>query len=330
MALRIAHAVVVTPGRCGLYETTHELVVELRLLGVDSRMYDPSKERTLHPGGEHDRGAPFCEAEWANKADLLCNHSGLGELHSSKVPVLHCAHGRPHESILTEAAGGPPVYSYHYERNKDPRFKGVITFWPEHVDMHEIMWPDTPVYTVQAPCDLKVWSPDGPNTYDFGGKKGDINVVCTDSWRKDVDLFGVINAFALFAREHRGAKLHLYATPREMKGWSALLRTIQDRGNLGEIKAWVKDLANIYRAADLLITPHRIATRSIREALACGCPIAQMDHSCSRTFVKQMEKSLKIPRTVIRQQAEKLFDSKKTGRDFLKVVGRILENKKAA
>jgi len=92
----------------------------------------------------------------------------------------------------------------------DTRFKAVVTFWPQHVPYLNVMWPNTPVHHVQASVDLEAWNPDGASGYNFNGKGGDINVVCTDGNRNDIDAFVPLNAYALWARENPGAKLHIY------------------------------------------------------------------------------------------------------------------------
>ncbi len=321
MALRLAHAVVVTPGRCGLYETTRELVVSLRALGVDSRMVDPLAKE-LHTD---DRGAVMADLEWGKTADVLVNHSGLGsKLEETNQPVVHVAHGRPRSSFLAEVSGNTSIYSYHYHKNKDPRFKAVVTFWPEHRAYHEVMWPNTPIYVVTAPVDLEVWTPDGPRGYNFSGKKGSCNVICTDAWRDDIDPFTVVNAFALYSRKYKGAKLHIYGRSKNLRGWSALLKTIQDQGNLGEVRRWVvSGLDHVYRAADVLITPHIIAVRSKREAMACGCPVAVLDTMRLEKFVDDIQTARVQDRRDVREQAEKQFNPAKTAKQFLAVVNSI-------
>ncbi len=242
IVLRIAHLAIVTPYRCGLYETSRELVTGLRALGVDSRICDPTHDKNeLHPGGEEDRGAKFANMDWAAEADILVNHSGLGaRLEETSQPVIHVAHGRPQISFNAEVNGGTPVYSYHYTKNKDPRFKAVVTFWERHKPYHEVMWANTPVHSIAPPVDLEAWNMTGAKNYNFGGKKGDINVVCTDVWRPDSSLFDVVKGFSLFARGwDKKAKLHIYGAPKDLKGWHPLLKSIEDRGNLGEVDLWV-------------------------------------------------------------------------------------------
>lgn len=318
--MKIAHSVVVTPGRCGLYETTRELARSLRDVGMDSRLVDPTREKNqLFPGGDEDRGVPFADEEWAETADVLVNHSGLGQrLESCEVPVILVAHGRPRSSFLLEVNGGPPVYSYHYAQNKDPRLRAVVTFWPQHIPHLKVMFPDKQVLSVPAPVDLNAWTPQGPAGYKFGDKGGDINVVITDAWREDVDPFDAVMAFALWARHQEGAKLHIYGNNKKRRGWSAIIRRIQDDGNMGEWRGWVKGLAHVYRAASMLITPHIIDTRTVREAMACGCPVVRiLDVHRDQT---RMTFARNAGRQAVRAEAEQRFNPHATAREFLGVV----------
>ena len=307
--MKLAHIAIITPSRCGLYETTRELVTALRARGVDSRICDPTTEKK-----GIDRGALFADLAWAEKADLLINHSGLGSrLEATAMPVVHVLHGRPRNSFLLEMGGKTPIYSYHYHKNKDARWKAIVTFWPEHVPYHTVMWPDVPIHTIQPPVDLDQWTPDGPSGYGWHGTGGEVNIVCTDAWRQDVDPFNVVNAFALSARKVKGWKLHMYGCSKTLGAWAPLLKRIQDDGNLGQVTGWVSGLANVYRAADLLITPHTIHTRAVREATACGCPV-------QRVNCDLREAPISVPangaREAARAFAEKEFNPVATARQF--------------
>jgi len=325
--MKVAHIAVVTPGRCGLFETARELVVALRRQDVDSRLVDPTRETNkLYPEGTEDRGAPLADMGWGLKADVLVNHSGYDNtpLGDTEQPVVHIAHGRPRSSFLSEMKGSTPIYSYHYSKNKDPRFKAVVTFWPQHQPYLEVMFPDKPIHVVQACVDLEAWTPNGPSGYKFHGHKGKINVVCTDAFRDDIDPFVPINAFALWARQTPGeAKLHVYAKPANVKGWGPLLRRIKDDGNLGEVAGWVKGLENVYRAATFMITAHEIDTRSVREAMACGCPVARIPVLGVHPYDDYKEAiywGVTGDRAVARKQAEDNFGMQKTGEQFKAVL----------
>lgn len=317
--MKVAHLAIVTPGRCGLYETTRELVAGLRARGVDSCIVDPTQaENKLYPDALSDRGARLAEMSWALDADVLVSHSGLGpELEATKQPLIHVAHGRPRSTFLMERAG-KKVYSHMYNKNKQDRCKAVVGFWPEHEAYLEVIFPNTPVHTVQAPVDLGAWN-DGPSTYDFGGKGGEINVVCTDVWRRDIDPFVPINAFALWARELPNVKLHLYGVT-DTKGLRPLITTLRDDGTLGVFTGWTDDLANVYRAAHCSLTPQYIDTRSVREAMACGCPVVRIPGPHLNGFRPLFWEALGRSRAAVRQEAEKRFDPAVTAEQFHNVL----------
>jgi len=323
--MKLAHLAVVTPKRCGLYETTRELVVALRKNGIDSRIVDPTYgKNTLHPKTEGDRGAPLEKSmEFARGANFLINHSGYDgtPLQKVDIPVIHIAHGRPRSSFLSEVNGGTPIYTYHYNKNSDPRFKAIVTFWEQHRAYLDVMFPDKPVRYVPPPVDLEAWSPEGPSGYRFNGKKGKINVICTDAWRDDIDPFEAVMAFALWARHQDGAKLHIYGNNKIRKGWSALIKRIMDDGNMGEWLGWVGGLDNVYRAANMVITPHLIDTRTVREAMACGCPVVRIQHierdQTRMTFAKNAN------RQRVRAEAERQFDPKVTAEAFIRILNDV-------
>lgn len=301
-----------------MYETTREVVAGLRMNGIDSRMIDIPSANKLFPQGYPqtlDRGAPIADMDWACEADVIVNHSGYDgtPLQKTDQPIVHVAHGRPRSTFLGEKNGGTPVYSYHYRQNGDPRWKAVVTFWPEHVKYLEVMLPDKPIHHVQAPVDLSAWTP-SPTDYDFHGKGGAINVVCTDAWRDDIDPFLPLNAFALLARKHPGMKLHLYARQGKSPGFDAIIRRIQDDGNMGELMGWTKGLQEVYRAADVLLTGNTIDTRSVREAMACGCPVIRVDASLDTVSVDFPE------RESVRAEAEQRFDMAETAKQFKAVL----------
>jgi len=172
---------------------------------------------------------------------------------------------------------------------------------------------------VQASVDLDAWSPEGPSGYKFNGKRGRVNLVCTDSFRDDIDPFVPLHAAALFARKVGGVKIHVYAkSPKLMKGWLPLLKRIQDDGNLGEVHGWVGGLANVYRAADALLTPQEIDTRSVREAMACGCPVVRLPNLDN--WEDKIFAGLTANRKGVRLEAEARFNPIQTAAQFKKVL----------
>jgi glycosyltransferase involved in cell wall biosynthesis len=319
--MRIAHVAIATPGMCGLYETTRELAAAERELGVDARIVDP-QPTPFHPG-EEDRGVPMADTSFLAKADVVADHSGIDKLglERRRRPIVYVNHGRPASSFAMERNGGPPALSYWYKRDRDKRYRVVTTFWPEHVPYLEGIWSNTPVRAVSPPTDLERWSP-GPTPYDFAGQGGDINVVIADMWRDDVTPFPCIAAFLKFGEENPTARLHLYGLPDDRSGIEVFLQVLRDRGQLGVAQGHARALEVVYRAADLVISPQRIYTRTLRESMACGAQVVSgrdADPADLCAFVEAMEDRLSHPRDT-RSEAESLFDPVQTATQFLEVV----------
>ncbi len=279
---------------------------------------DPTKEKNkLYPDGDADRGAPFADLDWAHGADVIANHSGLGAQMESwdDAAIIHVAHGRARHSFIGERDGGTPVVSYQISKDRDPRFKAVVTFWPQHQNYLKAVFQRVKVYLVPAPCDLDFWHP-GPKAAKFpGGAK--INAVCTDGFRGDVDPYEAIIAFLNWSR-HRDAKLHLFGVGKQNnRGWAALFKVMRDRGVMGAKEAWVSQdkLRHIYRSAAFLITSHEIDTRSVREAMACGCPVMR----CSGGLIVDT-----MVRSEVRASAEMRFDPAKTATEFARIAQRAI------
>jgi hypothetical protein len=322
--MKVAHSVVITPHRCGLYETTRELVAGLRALGVDSRMVDPAPREDVVKPKDEDRGALYASMGWGVDADLIVNHSGFDNtpLGATKQPWVLVAHGRPRSGFLSEVRGSTPCYSWKGNCNKQDRLKKVVTFWPEHVPYWQFIMPDKPIKIVPPSVDLEAWSFDGPKGYGFHGKKGRINIVISDPIRDDVDWFYPLQAAGLFAREVTGVKIHVYGRTGKTRGHDALIRRIQDDGHMGEIQSWVTGLDNVYRAASFVLTANDIYTRTEREASACGCPVVRVHdlNSCWRVDMQAAIRMLDEEREVIARQAIAKFNPVATAKQFKAIL----------
>jgi glycosyltransferase involved in cell wall biosynthesis len=327
--MRVAHVAVVTPHRAGLYETTRDLVAAERRAGLDARIIDPIKE----PEITEDRGVPIVGPGFAKECQVLVNHSGLSkELNRLALPVIHVLHGRPYSSFLLEQQEKIAVYSYLNRIRNDPRFKLFVTFWPEYLPYWSTLLPSDRLHAVAAPVDLERWTPQGPTGYDFQGHKGRINMVCASMWRQDDPPYHIIHAFRLFAARTPGARLHVYGAPGKGTAWEILKRVLQADGILGEVVGIVMGLDNVYRAADVAIAPHRIATRSVREPLACGCNVVmapgnnytpfQADPEDLEAYAAQIGRAVR-ERAENRRTAELLFDPALTAAQFIPLLEQV-------
>lgn len=320
--MRIAHAAITTPFRCGLYETTRELVAGLRRRGVDARIVDPAPVPQYAPKGPEDRGALLADFDWGVKADLVVSHSGHDRtpLADTDQPILHVAHGRPASTFLGERNGGAPGLTYQTQRKKHPRYRGAVTFWPEYLPYLRNIWSPKTVWHVPATVDLDYWTP-GDTDYDFHGKRGPYNVVMTDPWsREDFTPYHCIHAFRLFASMVPEARLHMFAWDQNKKGITGITNLLGKHG--GIIQPWATNLREAYRAADMLITPHRIYTRSIREAMACGLQVVS-GRDCHpedvEAFALAMVARKENPRPT-RKLAEALFDPATAAEQFQQIA----------
>lgn len=325
-APRVAHIVIVTPGRCGLYETTRELVAAECQLGIEAAMVDPAPTK-YHPKTDSDRGAPIRGIEFAQTADILVNHSGMDVpgLKELDKPIIDFAHGRPLASFLGERSGKAPVYSYHYRRDADPRVQSIVTYWPEHVEYHGLMFPHKSIDVIPPSVDLERWNPAG-KVHDFGPHSGTPNVVIAEAWRDDIVPFDTLHAFIHFAHVYAPkAKLHLYGIDNR-KGLDPILLRLKERGWLGETQGWIEHLPSVYRAADLVISPQRIYTRSLREAMACGVQVVS-GRDCPpydlTSFAKHMHEATRHPK-LIREFAERSFNPRETAKAFVSILERVL------
>ena len=372
--IQVVHIVPVTPHQCGMYETAREIAEYERKLGINAFLFDPrsteeeiensKKSDACESDGQIEKAATYNEEgvgvpkvpDWSEdrevctvpksvlaKSDILVSHSGINpEIRKLNIPYIHLAHGRPRSSFLIEKAGGSPIYSLYKELSKDELLKGVVTLWPDYVDYLQILFGDKKVHGFSPLVNLNEWQTTGPNKYNFGGLGGKINVVCSDIWRLDKDPYHVVNAFVLFAKKHEGAKLHLYAVRHE-RAWGTLLACLKERGILGEVKPLVHNLSEIYRTADMLITPHKIATRTVREALACGLQVVAGDgnrytkYAADEENLKeyaammdcaitdwQTDKKKRIVEN--RGMAERGFDPIKTAKSFVNLFKEVLNN----
>lgn len=323
--MRIAHVAIRTPGACGLYETTRELAAGLRAVGADARIVDPAPNPRFAPAPDVDRGVPITDMRWACASDLVLSHSGhdgtpLGE---TDQPLLHIQHGRPASTWIIEHTGGTPSYSYATRRSKSERYRGVVTFWPEYEPILRSLWAPKPVAFVPPMVDLEYWQPQ-PSDYDFAGRKGEVNVVMTDPWsRQDVNPILCVHAFALFRHIVPGARLHIYAVDGP-RGFGALRAVLGE--SLGVVQGWAKDLRSVYAAADMLITPHRIYTRSIREAMAMDLQVVSgrdVHPEDTEAFALMMANRLEKP-LPSRNVARALFDPAASARTMLAVAQGVL------
>ena len=274
--MKIAHFAVFSPNLSGMYGTVRDLIIAERLQGIDAQFIDyklGDRGETYSRVGMVDNDIITVSHDWAfEEADIIIRHSTLPEpVLQVEKPVIMAMHGRPEYSYMTEHYGSNPVMTVLTSHEVDPEYAGYMTFWEEHLLFWNLVMPKRDITYIPACVDLKKFHPEGPK-YFTANWTGTPNIMIADMWREDVTPFCMIEAAEKFRQQYcPTVKLHIFGMPPVNKGFTAKLGDrLRDSGLVGECNMIVPFLDTVYRSADILITPHRIATRIIREATASG------------------------------------------------------------
>ena len=348
MNLRLAHFAVFSPNQSGMYGTVRDLILAERQQGIDAEFVDYSADDSgamYSKVGLFDKDIVTVSHDWAYKeADILVRHSMIPDpIIQVGIPVIMALHGRPEYSFMQEHHGQNPVMKIITNHESDLSYAAYVTFWPEHLLFWNLIMPKRPVHYVPCPVDLERFNPNGPK-FSSSHWTGTPNVIVADMWREDITPFSMIPAVETFRKLHCDtAKLHLFGLPPASKGFTAQLgQRLRSSGLVGEANMLVPFLDTVYRAADIVVTPHRIATRVIREALASGCPVVAgtgcqytpytADPKDPETFAAEinrcwadLQEDENDVRRRARTMAEAAFDLDATGKAMLALGEGILQ-----
>lgn len=230
--------------------------------------------------------------EWADSADLIVYHTGApdGWVARNQAPIVWVVHGRPLASFRPEQNNSPlHSYSLYATVAAWPRVKKMLYFWPEFTPYWEVILPASKLAPLDWPAiDLERFSPDGPKHEFSQQHRGRWNALICDSWRQDIDCFEITSGAIEAAKLIPGLKVHFYSietvpgTNVLQPCWDLLTTGLRRLGSLGELSGRQNDMEQVYRAVDFVMTPNRIVTRVVGEALACGIPVLA-PHGCKVT-----------------------------------------------
>jgi len=94
---------------------------------------------------------------------------------------------------------------------------------------------------------------------------------------------------------------------------------------LGYAIGQTKDIKPLYEAADVIVTPHTIATRVIREGLAMAKPV--INKNGLRAWWELFQKDPEGLRQRARKTAEKHYGIRQAGEAMLKIAKKVLQRK---
>lgn len=290
--MKIAHYVGYGPNRSGLYEAARDMLRgdieyghEAVMVDVGVTVAGQAREAGIVGNGDDRAGFRLETVSWqsAIDADVIVAHTGIDDswVAQSQAPMVWLMHGRPLDTFRHEQnSTAMRSYSLLGELAQWPRVRAMLTLWREHVEYWSVMVPPEKLVLIDdPPIDKRRFSPEGPRYEIAEACRGEINVMIADSWRVDVDTFEIANSMFHAAQAVPGVRVHFYAMefPLDDKNqatptgpWTYLLNAYRDAGILGEVFTRVGNMQHHYRAMDILLTPHTIATRTLLEPMACG------------------------------------------------------------
>jgi len=332
--MRVGHSIAVGT-RCGLFSSARSLIAAERDAGVDAWFVPLDSVK----GGILE-GIPC--AERLENCNVIVSHSGLShEQVSTGLPIVHMLHAQPRYKFETELQGqSGNFYAAHPGPASHDGYKAFVTFYPEHVQYWSRWLTGKDIYVIDPPADLNKWSP-GDRNYDFGGKRGAINLVVADTWRSTQDPYEIIHAVMYFAERHNGVRLHIYGIGRGTEhlqpAWRGILARLEQLDILGEVEPWCDHMVDVYRAADMVLSAQRSANNVMRESLACGCPVVA-DRACAHTewradvcdpqaycgamcaLQTRLERDAEAVRAERRAWAERYFDVRRSAAQLIDVL----------
>ncbi|MFW9968624.1 MAG: hypothetical protein ACFFDF_00390 [Candidatus Odinarchaeota archaeon] len=279
--MNIVHVAPFAPCRCGLYEAAADMARADIITGhnvyfVDSGITINNNREQPVIGAIDDRAGfrvTTAHPDVIKKCDIVVLHTGVPDEWIKDKPLVWVIHARPLAAFRPEQNNGMKSYSIYAQVSKWQQTKKMVYFWKEFEPYWKVIVPYNKLHLIDfPPIDLNRFNPQGEKhkSNDLGIYNG---LIC-DSWREDIDVYEIVNGAIEAARIIPGLKWHLYALEHPIpECWKYLISELKSLNALGEIRGRMTGLEYVYRAFDFLLTPHRIVTRTIGEALSCGMPV---------------------------------------------------------
>lgn len=279
----ICHIAPFAPNRCGLYEAARDMAradIEggNNVIFVDAGITNNGVREDAKIGAIDNRGDFKLETaspHMINDADVVVLHTGVPDnwLVKCQAPIVWIIHGRPLACFRPELQNKGNSYSLYQNIAQWKRSKKLVYFWPEFKPHWDICIPESKQVIFEYPViDNKRFTQIG-DKYKLQNK-GKYNILICDSSREDVDLYEMVIGCIEVAKEISGIKFHFFGFDHPIPNcWNIVLGKLKQLGCLGDIYGRIGNMETIYRACDCLISPNRIITRTISEALCCGIPV---------------------------------------------------------
>jgi len=305
--------------RCGLYEAARDFYRLDKLAGhevvfIDTGASNGVTREERRVGTRDDRGGfllSTSSVEDAKGADIIVGHDVVPEdvMKVTSCPVVMICHGRPLDCFRPEYQGRNMAYSFHGDFSRQERCAFMVTLWKEHLPYWSVLVDDKKLRCIGPPTlDMSRYKLEGEVHKFPEGKSGKFNLLVADSWRSDVDCFEIAHVpVELYKRGFKDFKIHFYAVDQPLRSWEWIFRKYRELGIQGEVWARAPRMDEVYRAMDLVITPHKIATRIVMEAQCCGCPVMGDERGQEELF--WLEGSMPDRPEVMAKQVDEVLSS---------------------
>lgn len=319
--LKTANFSVFGPGRCGLYHTAKDLILSERAMGIDAQICCVEGDKDVRQTDGQITVQPW---QWALDADVWVRHSALHpELEGMDRPIIMALHGRPESSYRLGINEGNLIFDCVASRVADQRYRAFIYFWPEFRHHWEAIIPPDKLFYVPAMIDGSAYA---------NGKRldlpGDPKILIADIWRDDLTPINSIVAAAAYIEQYAPkGRIHIVGLPvkKERAVIMPLLNGLVRKGVIGSMAGQVGNIADYYATCDVVVTPHTIATRIIRESMSAGLPVVagagcqytryHADHYDTTAVAGQIDLALRDhrDRAYYSNKAEAFFGKKAAG-----------------
>jgi len=300
----ITHIAPFAPNQCGLYEAARDMVKADVLSGnnvyfVDAGTTVNGIRQDSKIGVSDNRGnfnLQTISHELIDDTDIIVMHTGCSDswIVRNQAPIIWVIHGRPLACFRPEQTKNILSYSLYKNLSNWPRSKRFVYFWPEFTPHWQVMIDESKLCALDYPVI------DETRFCNIGDKhklqnEGRINLLVCDSSREDIDLYEMTLGLIEACKRISGLKIHFYGFDLPLsKGWDVLLSRLKELGGLGDLMGRVTDMEKVYRSVDGLISPNRIITRTIGEALCCGIPVITQNNCKLADYTCDMSDPLDI------------------------------------
>jgi len=288
--MNIAHVAPFAPNRCGLYESARDMVRADVLGGHTVTFIDAgvtSKGVRSEPviGGIDNRAGfelTTVNPSELDDADFIIMHTGFPDryLVRNQADLIWVVHGRPLACFKPERMGTGQSYSLYNTMSNWKRTKGMLYFWKEFQPHWEGVLNGKDIILDYPVIDEERFIDDG-NKMTLQ-KSGEINILICDSEREDIELYELTVGLCEAVKKFPELKIHFYGLDmpdgKLDNCHNLLLGKLQKLNALGSVSGRIGDMEKLYNAVDCVMSPNRIITRTIGEALSCGIPVISQNN----------------------------------------------------